>query len=67
MEESVRGIIIGDVTFPYQFWTEPDEFGFQQPVAKGFFVNDEEAIAWIKAKYPDAFAAGLEMRVFEGG
>jgi hypothetical protein len=24
-EESVRGIIIGQVTWPYEFWTEPED------------------------------------------
>jgi len=65
MTEFVRGIIIGDITFPYEFWTEPDEDGYQHLVAKRGFANDDEAIAWVQAKYPKEYAVGLEMRVFE--
>ena len=71
-EESVNGIIIGDVTFPYQFWiTEklhpdlPDRYTVTRKVADRFFSNDTQAIEWFKENHPAEFAHGAEMRVFE--
>ena len=60
-DESVNGTIIGDVTFPYQFWTEDGNW----KIDSGFFENDEAAIEWFKNKYPAEFKAGVEMRVFD--
>ena len=65
MTEVVRGIIIGDVTFPYQFWTLPDEQGHQTLVAEGTFVNDKAAVWWVQRCYPIEYSHKLEMRVFE--
>lgn len=61
-DEEVNGIIIGDVTFPYEFWSYGE---FRECVGKTFARNDDEAIAWFKATYPAEFAAGAEMRVFD--
>lgn len=71
-EESVNGIIIGDITFPYEFWiTEklhpslPDRYIVNRKVASGHFVNDETAILWFKENYPNEYKHGVEMRVYE--
>lgn len=71
-DDDVNGIIIGDVTFPYEFWIDEPRSEYQHKVgipkrrvAKGFFTNDEQAIAWFKENYPAEFRHGVEMRVFE--
>jgi hypothetical protein len=63
LEEDVNGTIIGDVTFPYEFWTVGQEFG-QNCIDKGFFPGDDEAVEWFKDKYPEWFRRGVEMRVY---
>ena len=69
-EEHVRGTIIGDVTFPYQFWAWR-EYGwtlrYYECIARGSFRNDDEAEAWVKEHYPDDYANGIEMRCFDQG
>ena len=62
--DDVNGVVIGDITFPYEFWTIHEPFG-QHRIDRNFFQNDEEAIAWFKEKYPDYFKQGIEMRVYE--
>ncbi len=71
-DESVRGTIIGDVTFPYQFWiTEklhpslPDRYTVTRKVADRFFVNDKQAVEWFKENYPNEYKHGVEMRCFD--
>jgi hypothetical protein len=61
--ENVNGIIIGDVTFPYEFWSKDGKEKIHH--GKEFFTGDEEAIAWFKANYPAEYAKGVEMRVFD--
>jgi len=67
--EEVNGIIIGGDTWPYEFWiTYPTGHalaGLHDRVARGHFSSDGEAIDWFKANYPEQFAAGVEMRVFD--
>ena len=69
-EEEVSGIVIGPVTFPYEFWIEEprpeyvDRNG-KRRVAKGNFENDEQAVEWFKANYPDEYEQGVEMRVWD--
>lgn len=68
MEETVRGIIIGQMTWRYEFWTVPPEFNsdlFPELVARHEFENDREAIAWFKKNYPDHYAKGVEMRCYD--
>jgi hypothetical protein len=72
MYEEVRGTIIGPVTRPYEFWSLPKHSevyflgtGKVKCIARNFFENDDEAIAWVKEHHPEAFRLGLEMRVFE--
>lgn len=60
-DDDVNGIIIGDVTFPYQFWT----LDGKHRIDKGFFVNDAEAEAWVKEHYPAEYKAGIDMRCFD--
>lgn len=62
--EEVSGVIIGDVTFPYEFWTTGEEYGNIR-IDKNFFPNDETAIEWFKDKYPDHYKRGVEMRVYD--
>ena len=64
MAEVVRGTIIGDITFPYEFWTLPDDEGNQHLVAKSSFANDAEAVRWVQRCYPLEYSHRLEMRVF---
>ena len=59
--EDVRGTIIGEVTFPYEFWTKDGK----ERIDRNFFSTDEEAVAWFKERHPAQFAAGVEMRVFD--
>lgn len=63
LEEDVSGTIIGDVTFPYQFWTVNEPFG-QTCIDKSYFTDDDAAIAWFKERYPEWFKKGVEMRVY---
>lgn len=59
--EEVRGTIIGDYTYPYEFWTAK---GRPHRIGRGFFANDEEAQSYAKAHYPVEYAQGIEMRCF---
>jgi hypothetical protein len=69
-EEEVDGVIIGPITFPYEFWIdEPrpeyaDRNG-KRRVTKGNFENDEQAVEWFKTNYPDEYKYGVEMRVWD--
>lgn len=60
-EETVRGTIIGEITWPYEFWTVDG----QHLIAKRGFENDREAIAWFKTNHPKEFAQGADMRCFD--
>ena len=58
-EESVLGTVIGEITTPYQFWSE------SEMIAKGHFRDDKEAIEWFKANHHKQFSEGVEMRIFD--
>lgn len=67
-EEVVRGIIIGEMTWPYEFWTEPGKRTsdpLPHLIAKRHFENDREAVAWFKEHYPAEYKQGAEMRCFD--
>jgi len=69
-EESVRGTVIGPMTWPYEFWTlgsnNPEWDGnYPRCIVKRHFENDREAEEWFKAHYPDDYAQGVEMRCFD--
>lgn len=64
LEEDVSGTIIGDVTFPYQFWTINEPYG-NSCIAKNFFKSDEDAISWFKNNFPDWYKKGVEMRIYD--
>lgn len=70
-EEVVRGTIIGDITYPYEFWIEEEVSYQSKPVsrriAKSFFRNDTEAVEWFKENYPNEFKHGVEMRAYDLG
>ena len=61
VEEEVNGIIIGDVTVPYQFWTMDGS----ECIDRSYFRDDDTAIAWFKERYPDWYAVGIDMRVYD--
>ncbi len=66
--DDVSGIVIGDVTVPYEFWQDEEITpGYSPPrcVARGHFASDAEAVDWFKTVYPAEFARGAEMRVFD--
>lgn len=72
-DEDVSGIVIGELTSPYQFWIDEPRPERQHKtgvptrlVYKGSFRNDEDAIAWFKENYPDEFKHGVEMRAYDG-
>ena len=58
-EEDVNGVIIGEITFPYEFWQN----GVR--IDKGHFASDEEAASWFRTRHPGAYQQGAEMRVFD--
>jgi hypothetical protein len=62
--EEVNGVIVGDVTFPYEFWTTGED---AHRFDRSSFASDADAVEWLKKKHPDHYAMGVEMRVFEGG
>ena len=74
-EESVNGIIIGEVTFPYEFWIyeklhpnlpEHKEYYVNRRIAGMSFSSDEDALEWFKQEYPDEYLTGkVEMRCFD--
>lgn len=65
--DDVRGFVIGDVTFPYEFWLHENLCGqkVSRRIAHSHFVNDEEAKEWFRENYPAEYAHGVEMRVFD--
>lgn len=66
-EETVRGTIIGAMTWRYEFWTEPSKWISDKPerIARGNFENDREAEAWFKKHHSEHYAKGVEMRCFD--
>ena len=60
-EETVRGIIIGQITWPYEFWTTDG----QHLIAKRHFENDREAVAWFKKHHGADYPQGADMRCFD--
>jgi len=58
-DESVNGVVIGEVTFPYQFWKD------NNCICRMSFSSDTEAIKWFELEYPAEFKTGVEMRVFD--
>lgn len=64
--DDVRGVIIGggnDGTL-YKFYTVVPP-GVPHYLGSGLFANDADAEQHAKATYPDAYARGIEMRVWE--
>ncbi len=74
-EESVSGTIIGEVTFPYEFWIyeklhpnlpEHSSYYISRRIDHMGFSSDEEALAWFREKYPVEYNSGkVEMRCFD--
>ena len=67
--DDVSGIVIGDITFPYQFWlhdkdTVPGQT-LSRCVARNHFANDNDAAEWFKTNFPSEFVHGVEMRVYD--
>lgn len=62
--DDVRGIVIGgDDRILYKFYTIMPP-GVPHYLGDGLFIGDVEAEAHAKASYPDAYAHGIEMRVY---
>lgn len=61
-DDDVRGMVIGAVTAPYEFWTRE---GKPTRFARGSFASDAEAEAWVRECHPERYATGVEMRVFD--
>ncbi len=59
MLEEVKGVVIGSFYRYYEFWE-----GVQR-IAKGHFVDDDQAEAWFKESRPECYEVGVEMRVWE--
>lgn len=70
-EEEVNGVIIGGDTWPYEFWTRGAEIllgNGHKPqcfLGKGHFASDTEAESYAKNHWPDEYAKGIEMRVYD--
>ena len=63
--DDVRGIIIGgDDRTLYKFYTIVPP-GIEHHLDMGLFEDDAAAEAWIKERYPAAYANGIEMRAFD--
>lgn len=63
--DDVRGIVVGgDDGVLYKFYTvvPPDVPHY---LGDGLFSSDTEAEAHCRTAYPDAYARGIEMRVFD--
>jgi len=73
MYEEVRGTIIGDITFPYEFWVDEPRQEYQtkrgipkRKIDHGHFRNDDEAKDWFKKHYPEEFKKHvIELRCFD--
>ena len=57
-------------TDPYEFWIDEPRPEYadrnrKRRVARGNFENDEQAVEWFKANYPDEYKHGVEMRVWD--
>jgi len=70
--EEVNGTVIGAFTTPYEFWADEPRQEYQtkrgtpkRRVCAGHFENDDQAIAFVKERFPYDFKRGLEMRVFD--
>ena len=64
-DEEIRGVIIGgepSAAYRYEFWTKAAPAPM---IARAWFDNDAEAVAWFKAQHPESFARGVEMRVWD--
>lgn len=57
--DDVRGIVVGEMTFPYQFWKDGRRLG------RGHFASDAEAEAYCKEQFPEEYKTGIEMRAFD--
>ena len=74
-DDDVNGIIIGEITFPYEFWIyeklhphlpEHKAYYVNRRVDTMSFSNDKDAIEWFKERYPAEYATGkVEMRCFD--
>ena len=68
--ESVNGIVIGPMSWPYEFWTThgqkyPLEDKGPWRLGRGLFENDEQAAAHAKKQWPEEYNRGIEMRCFD--
>ena len=66
--DDVSGIVIGDVTAPYEFWQDEEITpGYSVPrrVARGHFANDAEAVAWFRSRGFVDPGTVVEMKVFD--
>ena len=71
-DDDVDGIVIGDVTFPYEFWIKEPRPEWQhkrgvplRKVAGRSFKNDADAVEWFRENYPAEFKQGVEMRCWD--
>jgi len=55
----VDGVIIGDVTFKYEFYKNGNY------VTQCRMPTNNEAIAWFKENYDELFQKGVEMRIYD--
>ena len=60
LTEEVRGVVIGDCTSPYEFWSNDQT----ERLARGSFGSDREAVEWFRTNYPEWYAQGVEMRAY---
>jgi len=62
MIDDVRGQIIGEILYRYEFWTEGN---MPRKICHSHFANDEEAVKWFKEAYSDQYLGGVEMRCYD--
>ena len=66
--DDVSGIVIGDVTAPYEFWI-PEEitpgYFVDRCLARGHFASDDEAVAWFRSQGFVDPGTVVEMKVFD--
>lgn len=59
MIEHVKGTVIGTVYHAYRFYQDG-----RRLTRTMYFVNDDEAEAWLTENYPNEYQAGIEMRCY---
>ena len=58
--EHVNGTVIGTFYHAYRFYSH-DRRCLTRTL---YFVDDDEAEAWVKESYPDEYRTGVEMRCY---